>query len=939
MSIKTIDTISVGTDTGISKKINKGAEKLVFDILQSTQYSTPIPSTVRELVTNACDSQREKEIAVEILTGLKRVEDYYIERHGDQYEDSNFNKEYYDLESFSDKNRVSIVYKRNEGVGYCDTFSITDHGVGIGDRRLEGVLELGYSTKRNTSQNFGAFGLGAKVALSTGVEYYTIETVYQGKRFKVNCYSYKTEFVIPKFNLLTGEINPAYTLSDGSVIYYEPTTEKNFTTVSFGVKKHNYSRFKDAVSEQLTYFDNVDFKVIHEDGIEDPINFRTPILYNSDTLIVSESYYFNKPHIVIVKDVKSNNGINYGHIDFKELEMEQLYGAIGLKCPIRQSYVDENGEVVVIQDGVEVTPSREKVIWNDATKNYIQTVIGKASDEVTNIVESELKETDFIKWIVACRDVLYNATKSKNVDENKRTVLAVLSNIIDTTNLKPKFSLNQTIKFSGMSSLFYGFKVVKKVINTNINSSSKSKSISIVGVDIASWEKFDSTNLYIAEGSISRLKDYHLILESKEEESFTLIYPKDLDHLLEKINDPDTSEVDKAVYTQEYKKSVANQQALLPLLKSSVLYKNYDEVEVPESVSLALVKAEELTENDLRYMGINETPEERRLRNSAVVVHGIRLDGGNNKNLVWDKAEPILNTLITSESPLYYGTNENGDLLNSAFKFISSRFPSPSYLYSGISSYRDDRTISYWDTLPESSISNSSHQRKINADGTLRTVPTPQLIKISQVNLKHIQLNRHAKHIDQFYYDVKDDGTLTAHDFVRYTVTLWVCKQKTGLDFTDFEFEDTLKSLSYINPAFDSIRELISKVRIFDFNNLPVEIQKMYEKWAAFQSRCKHVTSDELEELSANLCIFSDIKSVDIYDEEMLEVLEYIVEVIKLAAPLCEHIESYSYENAKDPIEVYLKTVGVFDIPLPGNCSTLIELNTNVLQTILNSLK
>ena len=70
MAIKTIDKEIIGAE-GVAKKINKGAEKMVFDILQATQYSTPIPSTVRELVTNACDAQREKEIAVEILTFTK----------------------------------------------------------------------------------------------------------------------------------------------------------------------------------------------------------------------------------------------------------------------------------------------------------------------------------------------------------------------------------------------------------------------------------------------------------------------------------------------------------------------------------------------------------------------------------------------------------------------------------------------------------------------------------------------------------------------------------------------------------------------------------------------------------------------------------------------------------------------------------------------------
>ena len=81
MSIKTIGKAVQSNSAGLQKRINKSAEKLVFDVLQSSQYSTPIASTVRELVTNACDSQREKEIALEILSGKKKVEDYYITRN------------------------------------------------------------------------------------------------------------------------------------------------------------------------------------------------------------------------------------------------------------------------------------------------------------------------------------------------------------------------------------------------------------------------------------------------------------------------------------------------------------------------------------------------------------------------------------------------------------------------------------------------------------------------------------------------------------------------------------------------------------------------------------------------------------------------------------------------------------------------------------------
>jgi len=114
MSIKTIEENYIGMDKGVAKRINKGAEKLVFDILQATQYSTPIPSTVRELVTNACDAQREKEIAIEILTGVKQASDYYITRDGEQYSDSNFDPSYYSISNLDIvRNHIEITYEHN----------------------------------------------------------------------------------------------------------------------------------------------------------------------------------------------------------------------------------------------------------------------------------------------------------------------------------------------------------------------------------------------------------------------------------------------------------------------------------------------------------------------------------------------------------------------------------------------------------------------------------------------------------------------------------------------------------------------------------------------------------------------------------------------------------------------------------------------------------
>ena len=46
MSIKTIGQQTQSNTSGLKKIINKGAQRLVIDVLQSTQYSTPIPSTM-----------------------------------------------------------------------------------------------------------------------------------------------------------------------------------------------------------------------------------------------------------------------------------------------------------------------------------------------------------------------------------------------------------------------------------------------------------------------------------------------------------------------------------------------------------------------------------------------------------------------------------------------------------------------------------------------------------------------------------------------------------------------------------------------------------------------------------------------------------------------------------------------------------------------------
>ena len=125
MAIQEVEVSKHGSSSGFKREINAGAMGLVLDTIQITQYTKPEESTVRELTANAVDSQREKEIAIKILSGEAKVSDYFIEREGVKYEDSNWDPSYYDLKHLDkSKTDVELEYIEGEGTGYCDQFII-----------------------------------------------------------------------------------------------------------------------------------------------------------------------------------------------------------------------------------------------------------------------------------------------------------------------------------------------------------------------------------------------------------------------------------------------------------------------------------------------------------------------------------------------------------------------------------------------------------------------------------------------------------------------------------------------------------------------------------------------------------------------------------------------------------------------------------------------
>lgn len=897
MSIKTIGTSVVSNNAGVKKRINKAAEKLVFDVLQSTQYSTPISSTVRELVTNACDSQREKEIAIEIINGEKKVEDYYITRTEEEYIDSNFNPSYYDSNYLSRENLVEVNYYEREGTGYCDVFDVLDRGVGIGQERLEGYLELGFSTKRNTSENFGAFGLGAKVPLSTGVDFYTVETVYNGKLFKFNCYAYKTDFLISKW-----DANGSIDLSDGTKVFYKNVEVLNYTKISFGVKRHNRTKFVDAIQDQLCYIPNVKFYYTYEDGHRSNKTLGNSVLYNSDNLILGESYAWSKPHILLVKNQGATTGINYGYVDFRELEMEQLWGSVAIKCPARQVYKDsETGEEIVVQEGVDVTPSREKVIWNDHTKKFIQEAIERAAQDATTMIEESLDEKDFMTWVRKCRDVLYKG-------DNHNSVLSNLGRIVDREKLQPRFPGNRDIKYAGPSVLLKGYKV------RNVTKTVKVGKMTIHREEVG-WSQVNFDNLYYTN-NVSKEKDMFLL------QNGTLsIISEHQPTIPEFVNKTQLAAFDAIDMARD-----ANWELIED---SDIINWDYDKVEVPSEFIDQIETLEKAAVQNIAFY--NMSAQERRAASGTDVLYSLRRPySGENKysvdieDWVFDKVEAPLDSIKNTTIDTYYGTKEDEILIKLAATICAAQVPAWDDVYPLANSYE----MTYHnDTAVHGkacfSVFNPHRFHKWNGGWPDKLSPLDavnqtdiQLFRVSKKTAKALD-GSSAKHISEFFSVIKDD---------KWTMNEKAKQWLTGVMLTDIP--DWLGHLRHINPKFGEVHDKLNAYSKFRYYKNQLSTQSEDAKQIIGLMKKMHtmqtflLSTDDPEQIRAKSLELFKVADIDctIFDEEILQLSVYLEEFLE---PLRSLFNSIYFSHSMDnevwkEIEAYmtLKNRDNFNPPL-----------------------
>ena len=708
MAIQEVEVSKHGSSSGFKREINEGAMGLVLDTIQITQYTKPEESTVRELTANAVDSQREKEIAIKILSGEANVSDYFMQREGAKYEDSNWDQSYYDLKHLNQsKNDVELEYIEGEGSGYCDQFIIRDHGIGIGSSRLEGYFQIGYSTKRNSKASLGAFGFGNKVALSTRCDFYTVETVHNGKKFKFNCYSYKIDSLIPRFNLNTGKENDHIKFSDGSTIYFEATEAKNYTQINVPTKRYHRSKYMQAVKSQLLYFPNVKFTTVDSsmENFRSEQHFKADILYNSDKLIVSNNNQFNRPHIVIVKGETEDKatGVCYGFVDFQEMEMQQLYGNVGVKCPIRSVIRDEEtGVEEVLQEGVEVTPSRESVVWSEHTRNFLIKRFKEAVDEATKLIQDELKTEDILEWIGKCSGI------KNSVNNGRNRVLSQLAKVVNIEDINPEY-MNTGIKLSHPEIFFRGLRV-----RSCYRSYDSKKSRLVVKRDVFKrWGDFNMGKVYLKNTPTSSKVDSFI---SETAGSFITIEVMDEEQLEKEYISADIQS--NKVARSYLERCLVVRDQILAMIKKSPNVKIYDDVEVPDDYG------KKIEEQEKKDVVLDMSARERRKSLGEIAIHVMKHNknywpNGNHKPFSFITKDRSVADLKEFEGDIIYGFNDDSDSLMLAGRILSL-------------SNNDEKMFDNKDIL---------------------------VMKIGKQSEKHFKDNERFKHVSDFFQKVEDiDG-------------------------------------------------------------------------------------------------------------------------------------------------------------------------------------
>lgn len=297
---------------------------IIFQMFSKNIYSNAIGSIVRELTSNCFDSHVEAGVDFPVLIR------------------KNFDK-------------LTQEY----------SISFIDFGVGMSPERIDKVYRRYFtSTKRDSNDQIGCFGLGSKTGLAYkrftghGVdEYdnsYQVITVYDGMK-----YSYLVYEGEKKFPKITEQ-------------HHEPTKECNGTEIRVPALVSDLNKFEKEMVRQLYYFENVIFE-----GFDEVLSDGTVVksdLTNEYQIVRGKNFLF-----------RGTQYSDYMHICLGKVAYPIDYEILGIS---RSDYRIPIALRLEIGD-INVNVSREAVDYSEGTIKMLLKKLEQAKEEIKQLLAKQ----------------------------------------------------------------------------------------------------------------------------------------------------------------------------------------------------------------------------------------------------------------------------------------------------------------------------------------------------------------------------------------------------------------------------------------------------------------------------------------------------------------------------------------------------------------------